>query len=164
MGERSDAIERYIEQKRGELGDNLTELEDRVKRAVDWREQMNEHPMGAVALAFAGGVFLSVILKGPSRRPAELLQEDWGEAPSPPGPSYQRPRSHQKAQAWSAWENIKDALFGVTAGKVVTFLDRTIPGFQDEFQKAGRRRPAWPSFESAQSSYGTGPVEHTKPY
>ena len=44
MGERTDQIERQIAQTRSELSDNVGELQDKVKSAVDWRTQFQEHP------------------------------------------------------------------------------------------------------------------------
>lgn len=62
MGERTDAIEREIEQERVELGRNLEELEHRVKQATDWRVQFERHTGGVMALAFSGGLLLAAML------------------------------------------------------------------------------------------------------
>ena len=44
MGERPDQIQRQIAETRSELSDNFSELQDKVKSAVDWRTQFREHP------------------------------------------------------------------------------------------------------------------------
>ena len=164
MGETSEQIERHIEQKQSELGSDLNELEQRVKRAFNWRAQVDEHPMACLAVAFAGGMVLSVALsgRGRHRRASESSVEPWGDVPV--SPARARRSTRQKAHAIDAWDDIKDALVGVAATKLVGFLDRTLPGFQGEFQKAARSRPAWSSFDSSGGGYDEAPdVEPTKP-
>ena len=39
MGEKPDQIERHIQHQRSELEDNISELEEKVKSAFDWRTQ-----------------------------------------------------------------------------------------------------------------------------
>ena len=41
MGETPDQIERHIYEKRSELGENIHELQQKVKTAVDWRAQFD---------------------------------------------------------------------------------------------------------------------------
>ena len=57
MGETSDQIERHIQETRNDLGDNFSELEDKVKTAVDWRAQFEERPGTMLALAFGAVLF-----------------------------------------------------------------------------------------------------------
>jgi hypothetical protein len=56
MGETSDQIERHIQETRNDLGDNFSELKEKVKTVVDWRAQFEERPGTMMALAFGGGV------------------------------------------------------------------------------------------------------------
>ena len=51
MGEISDQIEQEIREKRNQLGENFTELEQKIKHAVDWRVQFAECPVTLIALA-----------------------------------------------------------------------------------------------------------------
>jgi hypothetical protein len=62
MGETTDEIESYIENKREDLESNLRELEHKVKSATDWRLQFRNHTGTMVAAAFAGGMLASAIL------------------------------------------------------------------------------------------------------
>jgi len=64
MGERTDQIEEEIRVERQELGRNLDQLERQVKRATDWREQLGDHPMAAMSMAFGGGFLLSMLFSG----------------------------------------------------------------------------------------------------
>jgi hypothetical protein len=44
MGETTDQIERHIYEKRRELGENIHELQHKLKDAVNWRVQVHERP------------------------------------------------------------------------------------------------------------------------
>src|ERR1700682_4032656 len=68
MGEKPDQIEQHIYETRSELGENIQELQSKVKHAVDWRAQFEERPWTMVGLAFGGGVLLSALMGG-TRRP-----------------------------------------------------------------------------------------------
>ena len=52
MGETTNQIEWEIAQKRTGLGDNLIELKQRAKAAVDWRSQVEERPGTMLAVAY----------------------------------------------------------------------------------------------------------------
>ena len=62
MGSQSDEVKRHIEEKRGELGARLNELEYRVKSAADWHVQVRRHPWKAAAGAFAAGMLLAYVI------------------------------------------------------------------------------------------------------
>jgi len=64
MGETPDQIERHIYEKRSELGENINELQQKVKTAVDWRAQFDQRPMTMLGLAFGGGLLLSMFFGG----------------------------------------------------------------------------------------------------
>jgi hypothetical protein len=80
MGEASDQIERHIQETRNDLSENLSELEEKVKTAVDWRAQFEERPMTMMALAFGGGLLLSAVLPS-ARSSRRRYAEDRGTAP-----------------------------------------------------------------------------------
>jgi hypothetical protein len=81
MGETSDQIERHIQETRNDLGDNFSELEEKVKTAVDWRALFEEHPGTMLALAFDGGVILSALFPS-GRRSRSTYDEKWKPAPN----------------------------------------------------------------------------------
>src|ERR1700693_4896997 len=66
MGEKSDQIERHIQHQRSELEDNISELEEKVKSAFDWRTQFEERPALMLGAAFVGGAMLAAILPSTS--------------------------------------------------------------------------------------------------
>jgi hypothetical protein len=130
VGERTDQIERQIAATRSELGDNLGELQDKVKSAFDWKNQFQERPGTLLAVAFGGGVILASLL--PSGRPVTNRN------------SASRPSSAIKPSDLSKTINaFTGALVGVAVKQASGFLDSMLPGFHQEFTKAtdtGSRR------------------------
>ena len=123
MGARSDQIKEHIEATRSELGNNLNELENRVKRATDWRRQFQENPMTVLTVAFGGGVLLSSMLGGSKRSYS-----------SSPSPAVERARN----KASGAWENTKGALIALAATRARAFLGEAIPGFREQYERTER--------------------------
>lgn len=123
MGEKADLIERHIQQQRGEFGDNVLELKQKVRRSVDWRAQVEERPLTMLGLAFGGGVLLSVLLD--SRRGYSM----------PRLSSDVQPADRDPAQG-GAWEMLKVAAIGLVATKLKEVVEELVPGFQDEYRKA----------------------------
>jgi hypothetical protein len=62
MGERPDQIERHIQHQREELGDNFSELEEKVKSAFDWRTQFEERPAVMLGIALVGGALIGALI------------------------------------------------------------------------------------------------------
>ncbi len=60
MGQTPVEIETHIAEKRAELGRDLEEIEKRVRVAVDWRQQVREHPNAALAIGFGVGMLLGL--------------------------------------------------------------------------------------------------------
>jgi hypothetical protein len=164
MGERSDQIERQIEEKRCELGENFNELEEKVKTAIDWRAQFQERPGTLLALAFGGGVILSALfppLRSHSSRqsirsPYTPLQQQ--VAPERES-SVSNAGSHFRSSTTSAQkrssqtrdslEAFSGALVSVAVSRASHFLDKLLPGFQQEFVRARATKVPDPSYSSA---------------
>jgi hypothetical protein len=119
MGETSYQIERHITERRDDLGDNLDELEEKLRSAMDWRAHVQTRPGTMIALAFGAGVLLSAVLPGSSRRAAGAGRPN------------------------ETWDALKSALLAVTATKVGGFVDGVLPGFSQELTQARsvRRTP-----------------------
>jgi hypothetical protein len=140
MGETSDQIERHIQKTRNDLGDNFSELEEKVKTVVDWRAQFEERPMTMVALAFGGGILLSALLpplRAPRRRDC---QDRWNAPPdleaTIPSIESRSVGGGKAKQALETWDALKGALVGVAASKLSGFVEDLLPGFKQEFTKA----------------------------
>jgi hypothetical protein len=137
MGERSVQIEQEIRATRNNLGENLGELQERVKSVIDWRVQFEERPGTMLALAFGGGILLSALF--PARRVTRAsASRRWTAAGV-----YEPPTSRRQASAAEASINevpnplnaIKGALIGVAIGKARQFINELVPGFQQELAK-----------------------------
>ena len=150
MGEKTDQIERHIEEQRAELGDNINELQQKVKDTFDWRAQFEEHPMVMVGIAVGSGLLLSALVGGRSRSRNRIPVERWHAENLPTaeadasGKTYRpvtysdpgRDVSYTTRPESESWRNIKSALTGVAIAQVGQLLDSVIPGFTDEYNKA----------------------------
>jgi hypothetical protein len=145
MGETTNQIESYIENKREDLGSNLAELETKVKSFTDWRGQFRNNPMTMVGVAFGGGVLLASMLGGRSRQRSG--GREIGETPVPHAGT-----ERQTNMALETWDNIKGALIGVAATKFKEFVGEVVPGFHDQFRKTeGMKSASGRSINPAES-------------
>jgi hypothetical protein len=159
MGETSDQIERRIRETRNDLSENFSELEEKVRTAVDWRAQFDERPMTMIALAFGGGILLSALLPfGRSSR--RRYSEARSTAPldrNAPGVSIEsRPADDCDAgQTVGTFNALKGALAGVAATRLSGFIEDLLPGFEQEFTTAqtGKSSDRSGSFSSGQPTW-----------
>jgi hypothetical protein len=119
MGETSYQIERHINEKRDDLGDNFDELEEKVRAAFDWRAQVQTRPAMMIGIAFGGGVLLSALLPAFSRRTSSVEGAARGSN--------------------ETWDALKSAILAVATTKLGGFVDGVLPGFSQEFTQARSR-------------------------
>jgi len=132
MGETTNQIETYIENKREDLGSNLQELEQKLKSATDWRQQFQKNPMTLIGVAFGGGILLATMVGGRRRH------RHGGGTPVSESQPVNTPHAatdDQKHKALETWDNIKGALIGVAATRFNGFLGEMVPGFHEQFDK-----------------------------
>ncbi|HXN27656.1 MAG TPA: hypothetical protein VN902_11075 [Candidatus Acidoferrales bacterium] len=140
MGETTNQIESEIVQKRSELSDNLIELKQKAKAAVDWRAQVEERPGTMISLAFAGGIVLSAlfsVLRGPAKIYAQRSSS--GNAAEHDGPVSKgapRPPSRLASATRKNLDALGGALLGIVATRTTRILEGILPGFQGEFERA----------------------------
>ncbi len=60
MGEEPKLIRAHIDRQREQLGENLDDLEYRVKQAKDWRVWLSRNPALALGAAFAAGLYVAL--------------------------------------------------------------------------------------------------------
>ena len=180
MGEKPDQIERHIQHQRSELEDNISELEEKVKSAFDWRTQFEERPALMLGAAFVGGALLSALLPSTSSIASKMSSkrrtsssEAWTpytnrETPySAPhvesqstGSSYSGGYSASKPS--ETWENLKNAAIGMVTARVSEFIEELVPGFTEHYKKAASGRPATP-FSAMPSSGGPSEKNWQRP-
>lgn len=138
MGERTDEIERHIHETRNELGENIDELQQRVKTTLDWRAQFQQRPWTLISAAFGGGLMVSMLIPrgSPSSR----------SGPSGPNPYRREGRQIEYGSgqgSWpgfaektaSTWDNIRAALLTTGVSRLSNFIEELIPGFHDQFHR-----------------------------
>ena len=135
MGENPKQIENHIRRTRNELSDNLSELQEKVKNAIDWRAQFSERPMTMIGIAFGGGVLMSSLLGGRSKPAAWAIDPGVSSNPNAPIEPHSNLTTGQKGNHSHVWENIKDALLGIAASRLTQYLDVLVPGFQEQYKK-----------------------------
>jgi len=138
MGEKTDEIERHIREQRRELGQNISELQQKVKDTVNWRTQFEQHPVAMLGIALGGGLLLSGIVGSRHHNSSAshvIERSKWdSNPPVPSATSAARPIVDEKNS--ESWEQIKTALIAVGAMKLGNLIDSVLPGFSDEYSKA----------------------------
>lgn len=149
MGEKPDQIERHIYEKRNELGENINELQQKVKTEVDWRTQFDRRPLAMVGIAFGGGLLLSMLI-GRSRNShdsASTRSRRWRRESE----EYTRPEREEwpESERWqsedkgpSAWDNIRDAVIAIAASKLSRLIEEVVPGFTEQYKSRQSERRA----------------------
>jgi hypothetical protein len=133
MGEKSNQIEQQIVAERGELGQNLNELQSRVEEATDWRVQFQKRPMLMMGVAVGGGLLLASLTGRRSRS-----RRHYGEERSSVGYEHRRGTELQKHKALETFDTIKGAMIGVAANTFKDLLGQLVPGFHEQFQKTAQ--------------------------
>jgi hypothetical protein len=142
MGERADEIEQEINRTRGELNENFSELEEKVRNTFDWRAQFEERPIAFLAVAFGGGVLASALLP---RRRREFDDESASTrngarvSPQERTPTAQAKRKRQSAGS-AGIDAFKGALFTVAASKLGGALGDFLSTYRNELHRARRAR------------------------
>ena len=132
MAERPDQIEQHIASTRHQLGNNLHELEDKVKQAADWRTYYERNPMMMVGLAFGGGVLLASMMGGKRER-----QDRPFAAQAPRSAGYLTGATQRNPMS-DTWHNMKAALIGLSGAKIRSLLNEALPGFSEHYDQATR--------------------------
>jgi hypothetical protein len=150
MGENSEQVERYIEERRNNLSNDISELERKAKEAVDWRAQVDQRPGTMMGIAFGAGILLSAILGGGSRRSRPSKPDETSSAlnaysteSNVSNADYQAAMAtaedHHESAVSKTLENVKGALLGVALAKCEEFLEELVPGFTTQYRKAEAR-------------------------
>jgi hypothetical protein len=140
MADETDELQRRIQFKREELGQNFEELEHKVKRAMDWHSYVEQYPMTAVALSFSGGVLLSMLVNGHRKSPS-ARRYDWRQEPSRTNFA-EKPRrtSEAREKLGETLDVFKGALIGIATAKLRDMMSDVVPGFQEHYEKAKRKK------------------------
>jgi len=160
MDEKSDQILGHIETQRSQLGANLNELENRVRRTTDWRTHFDNNPMLMLAGALGGGILLGAMVSGSKSRGTSSSYTSSRHFSSA-GESNTATHA-QKRRASETIDTMKAALIGFATAKAKEFLTQALPGFDHHLNEAESSRPRSQQFSSSGESgqqgmnYGSG--------
>ena len=129
MDTTADEIVSHIQRTRQDLSSNISELENKVKAATDWREHYQSHPMMMVGIAFGTGALLAEMTLGGRRR--YTYQQGQPNAES---------RSHSSSGGSEIWGATKMAFTGLIASRLKDVVNEVIPGFREHFESAKNSR------------------------
>ena len=156
MGEKTNEIEQHIREQRNELGQNIGELQQKVKDTVDWRAQFEQRPMTMIGLAVGGGFLLSALVGSRSRHRNYNRASDgqkWAAEDRTTVKPYNSAVSNGQAKgspgkASESLRDIKTALIGVAAAKIGDVIEAVLPGFNDKYDKVKKGdRPFEPAHQ-----------------
>jgi hypothetical protein len=178
MDEKPDQIIDHIEAQREELGRNLSELENRVRRSTDWRTYFDKNPALMVGAALGGGVLLGSMVSSGRRSRSRKSSYSYSSAaampagsasaatgasasaarrPSGPATSIQKSRIHETV------DHVKAALIAFGISKAKEFLTTAIPGFDQHMDEAERsRREHHQNMSNTRQEYGQEFRSHTE--
>ena len=137
MGERSDEIEEQISRTREDLRDNLYELEDRVRGALDWRRQFEERPLTMLAAALGGGMLLAALLPGGGNGRRRTAYAEASTRSKGRREAEARARETEPESDGSL-DTLKGTFMTVAASRIGGFLGQLLAGYRAETARAKR--------------------------
>src|SRR5688572_20467422 len=120
MDEKPDQILGHIETQRNQLGENLNELETRVRRTADWRTHFDNNPMLMLAGALGGGILLGAMISGSRSRSSSssyTSSKHFSSSGSSSSVNTNSATYMQKQRASETIDHIKAALIGFATAK-----------------------------------------------
>jgi predicted alpha/beta-fold hydrolase len=163
MDERSDQIEEHINRTRGDLQKNVSELQDKVKGAFDWRAQFQERPLMMLGLALGGGMLAAAVV---TRRGRRARYADYGSRPSwrangrteEVEPAYRSEGERRAASLSESLGLVKGALMTSVASKVGGLLGQVLANYREQLRNARGRE----DFDERDDRYSLTRTEASK--
>jgi len=150
MVQETRRIIEHIETEREQLGENLEEIESRIKDAADPRAWYERNPGLILGAAAASGLVMGLLC---TSRSSDFA--DSAEMVDPAGFSESRPTSERRLSESRHVKTIKNtldttlaALVGLGARKFQDFVSNNLPGFQEQYTVASQRQEAWDAADS----------------
>ena len=138
MDEETSTIKQRIDNEREQLGRNLDEIEDRVKKATDLKTHFDRNTPWILGGAVAGGFLLSRLFHKSSasghipRREANATERNMSPA-NPRSPSH-------LSRLSETLDDIFEGLVGVVSNKMHSFVADAVPGFGEQYDAIERQR------------------------
>jgi hypothetical protein len=144
MVERSDQIKEHLNRTRGDLQKNVSELQDKVKGAFDWRAQFQERPLVMLGLALGGGMLAAALI---TRRRERYVP--YVAAPSPSWRATGRAENLEstfRTEAERGTGSLSESLGLVTgalmtsvASKIGGVLGQVLASYREQLREAAAR-------------------------
>jgi len=138
VDEETSTIKQHIDNEREELGRNLDEIEDRVKKATDLKTHFDRNTAWILGGAVAGGFLLSRVFHKSS---GSDRGSRWERNATERNTSVPISRSPTHLSRLSeTLDNIFEGLVGVVSNKLHSFVADAVPGFGEEYDAIERQR------------------------
>jgi hypothetical protein len=121
VDEKSSEIIDEIETSRDRLGENLNDLESRMREAANWRTYYERHPYMFIGTAVGGGLLLSGILRGGKGSNGGTVRHEVRHEGIP----------REKGPASEIIDQVKSALVVYGTAKAKEVLGEVLPGFRE---------------------------------
>jgi len=144
MAQEPVQIKEHIDAERERLGQDLEEIEHRMKDAVDWRSWYESNTMLMLGAAVAGGLLISMLVD----RDRESHDDGYGSdrySSAAVQTLRSRPKNAQLSRIGEVLENTVAALVGVGAAKLQDVVADAVPGFREKYKEA--QQQAHPSLQ-----------------
>ena len=125
MGQAPEDIERHIHETRERLEENVSELRARIRSRLDWRSQMQRHPLTSTAVPFALGLMVSLLL---GRALVDARRRAKNRSLVAAFAAGQRPAMGHRRLA--SWDEVIDTLLSMGPQRARTVLSDLLPAFK----------------------------------
>jgi len=141
MAQQPSEIKAHIQAEGESLRENLEEIQNRVKNALDWKVWYRSNTAIALGGAAAGGLLLSLMIKksGPPSGFRDL-DYDLNFRSEPNGATEMQPRSASSSRFHQVLDNTMSAIFGVAHDTFQDFMSKALPGFKEHYSHSETRR------------------------
>ena len=125
MEQPPEEIERHIRETRARLEQNVTELREQIRARLDWRTQMQRHPLTSTVVPFAVGLLLSVmigraVMDMRHRAKSRALLRDLRAGRRPP----------VRSARLASWDELIDTLIAVGPRRARVLLNELLPALK----------------------------------
>jgi hypothetical protein len=139
MAQQPSELKAHIQAENESLRENLEEIQNRVKDALEWKIWYRNNTAVALGGIAAGGLLLSLLLPKRDAR-TEYIDRDDMEMHAMKSEPQTRVRSRANSRFHDVLDNTMSAIFGVANDTFQDFMSKAIPGFGEHYSRASQTR------------------------
>jgi hypothetical protein len=142
MAQEPGEIKAHIKAEGESLKEDFEEIEDRVKRALDWKIWYRRNTAIALGGAAASGLLISLLIprSGETESRYYDMDEEIDMRAKPNGHTTMPSRSQAGSRFHQVLDNTMSAIFGVANDTFQDFMSKAIPGFREHYSQAAQSR------------------------